>query len=74
MGRAFFNKSIFISMTDISKKFKAIIKHEELFKDNEIVMERLREMVNTKKSFKNITKDEIEALYIYLNRHNLPKS
>ena len=61
-------------MTDISKKFKMIIKHEELFKDNRIVMERLREMVNTKQSFKNITRDEIEALYIYLNRHNLPKS
>jgi|TARA_B100000497_G_C7325858_1_gene216604 hypothetical protein len=61
-------------MTDISKKFKAIIRHEELFKDNRIVMERLRELVNTKQSFKNITEDEIEALYIYLNRHNLPKS
>ena len=61
-------------MTDISKKFKMIIKHEELFKDNRIVMERLREMVNTKQSFNNITRDEIEALYIYLNRHNLPKS
>jgi hypothetical protein len=61
-------------MTDISKKFKNIIQHEELFKDNRIVMERLREMVNTKQSFKNITRDEIEALYIYLNRHNLPKS
>ena len=61
-------------MTDISKKFKMIIKHEELFKDNRIVMERLREMVNTKQSFNNITRDEIEALYIYLNRQNLPKS
>mgnify|MGYP001269674009 FL=1 len=61
-------------MTDISKKFKNIIQHEELFKDNRIVMERLREMVNTKQSFNNITRDEIEALYIYLNRHNLPKS
>ena len=61
-------------MTDFSKKFKNIIQHEELFKDNRIVMERLREMVNTKQSFKNITRDEIEALYIYLNRHNLPKS
>ncbi len=61
-------------MTDISKKFKMIIKHEELFKDNRVVMERLREMVNTKQSFNNITRDEIEALYIYLNRHNLPKS
>ena len=61
-------------MTDISKKFKNIIQHEELFKDNRIVMERLREMVNTKQSFKNITRDEIEALYIYLNRHNLPTS
>ena len=61
-------------MTDISKKFKNIIQHEELFKDNRIVMERLREMVNTKQSFKNITRDEIEALYIYLNRHNLPQS
>jgi hypothetical protein len=61
-------------MTDISKKFKMIIKHEELFKDNRVVMERLREMVNTKQSFNNITRDEIEALYIYLNRQNLPKS
>jgi hypothetical protein len=61
-------------MTDISKKFKMIIQHEELFKDNTIVMERLRELVNTKQSFKNITRDEIEALYIYLNRHNLPTS
>jgi len=61
-------------MTDISKKFKMIIQHEELFKDNTIVMERLRELVHTKQSFKNITRDEIEALYIYLNRHNLPQS
>ena len=61
-------------MTYISKKFKRIIKHEELFKDNRVVMERLKELVNTKQSFKNITEDEIEALYIYLNRHNLPKS
>jgi len=61
-------------MTDISKKFKMIIQHEELFKDNRIVMERLKDLVNTKQSFKNITQDEIEALYIYLNRHNLPKS
>lgn len=61
-------------MTDISKKFKMIIQHEELFKDNTIVMERLRELVHTKQSFKNITRDEIEALYIYLNRHNLPTS
>ena len=61
-------------MTDISKKFKMIIQHEELFKDNTIVMERLRELVNTKQSFKNITRDEIEALYIYLMRHNLPQS
>jgi len=60
-------------MTDISKKFKMIIQHEELFKDNRVVMERLKELVNTKQSFKNITEDEIEALYIYLNRHNLPK-
>ena len=61
-------------MTDISKKFKMIIQHEELFKDNKIVMERLRELVHTKQSFKNITRDEIEALYIYLNRHTLPQS
>ena len=61
-------------MTDISKKFKMIIKHEELFKDNRVVMERLKELVNTKQSFKNITEDEIEALYIYLIRHHLPKS
>jgi hypothetical protein len=51
-----------------------IIEHEELFKYNRIVMERLRELVTTKQSFNNISKDEIEALYIYLNRHNLPKS
>ena len=51
-----------------------IIKHEELFKDNRVVMERLKELVETKQEFKNISKDEIEALYIYLNRHNLPKS
>ena len=70
----FFNKSILIIMTDISKKFKMIIEHEELFKYNRVVMERLRELVNKKKSFNNISKDEIEALYIYLNRHNLPKS
>ena len=61
-------------MTDISKKFKMIIKHEELFKDNRVVMERLKDLVDTKKSFKNITEDEIEALYIYLIRHHLPKS
>ena len=61
-------------MTDISKKFKMIIKHEELFKDNRVVMERLKELVETKQEFKNISKDEIEALYIYLMRHNLPKS
>tara|TARA_R100000742_G_C4188286_1_gene21176 strand:- start:263 stop:448 length:186 start_codon:yes stop_codon:yes gene_type:complete len=61
-------------MTDISKKFKMIIQHEELFKDNRVVMERLKELVDTKQSFKNISRDEIEALYIYLNRHNLPKS
>jgi len=61
-------------MTDISKKFKRIIQHEELYKDNRIVMERLKHMVDTKKSFKHITEDEIEALYIYLNRHQLPQS
>ena len=61
-------------MTDISKKFKKIIQHEELFKDNRIVMERLKHLVDTKKSFKHITEDEIEALYIYLNRHQLPQS
>jgi len=61
-------------MTDISKKFKMIIQHEELFKDNRVVMERLKELVDTKQSFKNISRDEIEALYIYLMRHNLPKS
>jgi len=61
-------------MTDISKKFKRIIQHEELFKDNRIVMERLKHLVDTKKSFKHITEDEIEALYIYLNRHQLPQS
>ena len=51
-----------------------IIQHEELFKDNRVVMERLKELVNTKQSFKNITEDEIEALYIYLNRHNIANS
>ena len=61
-------------MTDISKKFKMIIENEDIFKSNPVVMRRLKDLVDTKKSFKNITEDEIEALYIYLNRHNLPKS
>ena len=61
-------------MTDISKKFRMIIENEDIFKSNPVVMRRLKDLVDTKKSFKNITEDEIEALYIYLNRHNLPKS
>ena len=61
-------------MTDISKKFRMIIENEDIFKSNPVVMRRLKDLVDTKKSFKNITEDEIEALYIYLMRHNLPKS
>ena len=61
-------------MTDISKKFKMIIENEDIFKSNPVVMRRLKDLVDTKKSFKNITEDEIEALYIYLIRHHLPKS
>ena len=51
-----------------------IIENEDLFKSNPEVMLRLKYLVDNKKSFKNITKEEIEALYIYLNRHNLPHS
>ena len=61
-------------MTDIGKKFRMIIENEDLFKSNQEVMLRLKYLVDNKKSFKNITKEEIEALYIYLNRHNLPHS
>jgi hypothetical protein len=61
-------------MTDISKKFRMIIENEDIFKSNPVVMRRLKDLVDTKKSFKNITEDEIEALYIYLIRHQLPKS
>ena len=61
-------------MTDIGKKFRMIIENEDLFKSNLEVMLRLKYLVDNKKSFKNITKEEIEALYIYLNRHNLPQS
>lgn len=61
-------------MTDISKKFKMIIENEEFFKSNQEVMVKLKHLVDTKKSFKHITKDELEALYIYLIRHNLPQS
>ena len=61
-------------MTDISKKFRMIIENEDIFKSNPVVMRRLKVLVDTKKSFKNITEDEIEALYIYLIRHHLPKS
>jgi hypothetical protein len=61
-------------MTDISKKFRMIIENEDIFKSNPVVMRRLKDLVDTKKSFKNITEDEIEALYIYLIRHHLPKS
>ena len=59
---------------DIGKKFKLIIENEEIFKSNPNVMSRLKHLVDSKKEFKHITKDEIEALYIYLMRHNLPKS
>ena len=51
-----------------------IIENEDLFKSNPEAMLRLKYLVDNKKSFKNITKEEIEALYIYLNRHNLPQS
>ena len=61
-------------MTDIGKKFRMIIENEDLFESNPEVMLRLKYLVDNKKSFKNITKEEIEALYIYLNRHNLPQS
>jgi len=61
-------------MTDISKKFKLIIENEEIFKSNPGAMTRLKHLVYTKKSFKHISKEEIEALYIYLMRHNLPQS
>tara|TARA_Y100000310_G_C20604312_1_gene774714 strand:- start:725 stop:910 length:186 start_codon:yes stop_codon:yes gene_type:complete len=61
-------------MTDISKKFKRIIENENLFKENPIVMQRLKKLVDSKKSFEHITEDELEALYIYLVRHNLPQS
>ena len=61
-------------MTDISKKFRMIIENEDIFKSNPVVMRRLKDLVDTKKSFKNITEDEIEALYIYLVRHKLPQS
>ena len=61
-------------MTDIGKKFRKIIENDDLFKSNPEVMLRLKYLVDNKKSFKNITKEEIEALYIYLNRHNLPHS
>jgi hypothetical protein len=61
-------------MTDISKKFRMIIANEDIFRGNPIVMKRLKDLVDTKQSFKNITEDEIEALYIYLVRHQLPQS
>ena len=61
-------------MTDINKKFKMIIENEDLFKSKPEVMLRLKYLVDNKKSFKNITKEEIEALYIYLNRHNIANS
>ena len=61
-------------MTDIGKKFRMIIENEDLIKSHPEVMLRLKYLVDNKKSFKNITKEEIEALYIYLNRHNLPQS
>ena len=61
-------------MTDISKKFRMIIANEDIFRSNPNAMTRLKHLVDTKKSFKHITEDEIEALYIYLMRHNLPQS
>ena len=61
-------------MSDISKKFKMIIYNEDLFRANPEVMLRLKYLVDNKKSFKNITKEEIEALYLYLNRHNIANS
>jgi hypothetical protein len=61
-------------MTDISKKFKRIIENENLFKENPIVMQRLKKLVDSKKSFEHITEDDLEALYIYLVRHQLPQS
>tara|TARA_B100001778_G_scaffold193133_1_gene159206 strand:+ start:273 stop:458 length:186 start_codon:yes stop_codon:yes gene_type:complete len=61
-------------MTDIGKKFRMIIENEDLFKSNPEAMLRLKYLVDNKKSFKNITKEEIEALYIYLNRHNIANS
>ena len=62
------------AMTDINKKFRMIIENEDLFKSNPEAMLRLKYLVDNKKSFKNITKEEIEALYIYLNRHNIANS
>ena len=61
-------------MTDIGKKFRMIIENEDLFKSNPEVMLRLKYLVDNKKSFKNIKKEEIEALYLYLNRHNIANS
>ena len=61
-------------MSDISKKFKMIIDNEDLFRANPEVMLRLKYLVDNKKSFKNITKEEIEALYLYLNRYNIANS
>ena len=61
-------------MTDINKKFKMIIENEDLIKSNPEVMLRLKYLVDNKKSFKNIKKEEIEALYLYLNRHNIANS
>jgi hypothetical protein len=51
-----------------------IIENEDLIKSNPEVMLRLKYLVDNKKSFKNIKKEEIEALYIYLNRHNIANS
>ena len=61
-------------MTDIGKKFRMIIENEDLFKSNPETMLRLKYLVDNKKSFKNIKKEEIEALYLYLNRHNIANS
>ena len=61
-------------MTDIGKKFRMIIENEDLIKSNPEVMLRLKYLVDNKKSFKNIKKEEIEALYLYLNRHNIANS
>ena len=66
-------------MTDINKKFKMIIENEDLFKSNPEVMLRLKYLVDNKKSFKNITKEEIEILHLpkqtqHIKIHNMENS